>query len=75
MMIMAMMMLEMMIGVCGGQNWVVVGALDLGQFQTNQSGNGGDDNNGDYDDNDDDDKLCLWWTGLGGAGSRRSWSV
>lgn len=65
-MIMAMMMLEMMIGVCGGQNWVVVGALDLDQFQTNQSGNGDD-----YDDdgNDDDDRLCLWWTGVGGAGS------
>lgn len=51
---------------CGGQDWVVVGAQDLNQFQTNQSGNGDD-----YDDdgNDDVDRLCLWWTGLGGAGS------
>ena len=57
---------------CGGQDWVVVGAQDLNQFQTNQSGNGDD-----YDDdgNDDVDRLCLWWTGLGGAGSCGSGSV
>ena len=72
-MIMMMMVMMMLTGcVCGGQDWVVLEALDLDQFE---SGDGDDDNTEEDNDDDNDDNRCLWWTGLGGAGSCGSGSV
>ena len=71
-MMMMMMMMMMTSCDCGGQDWVVLEALDLDRFE---SGDGDDDNTEDNNDDDNDDNRCLWWTGLGGAGSRGSGSV